>query len=221
MVAPSRQGSVGGRAAGKTGRAVGHAAVWYRPGDPTTEYRLAPDVVERIARGAFTRTIAEDPIVASYNHDMHTVLGTTYARTLRLAEDSIGLRYDADLPDTQGARDVEELLARGDVRGSSFMFTTRRDEWTKEGAVYVRTLLELDLIELGPVVRPAYVGATAGTGGFPSDAGRDADDGSLAASASRIRTLMIASLDIDDPVERDVVRMRLSRDLARIREQGG
>jgi uncharacterized protein len=51
------------------------------------------------------------------------VLARTRSGTLRLAEDSKGLAFDLDVPNTSFGRDVLELAERGDIGGASFAFT--------------------------------------------------------------------------------------------------
>lgn len=119
--------------------------------------------VERIAPGTFTKTIAEADVRALFNHDANFVLGRNRSNTLRLTEDENGLAYEIDLPDTTAGRDVQSLLARGDVTGSSFGFRTITDEWgeTDEGFP-LRTLRTVALRDVGPVTFPAYTAAEAG-----------------------------------------------------------
>jgi HK97 family phage prohead protease len=114
---------------------------------------------ERIAPGAFSRTIEEQDVRALFNHDSNFILGRTSAQTLRLAEDDHGLRMDLDLPDTQIARDLAVSMRRGDITGGSFGFNlhTDGDSWQEsddEGAI--RTLNSVRLFDVGPVVYPAY-----------------------------------------------------------------
>ena len=55
---------------------------------------------ERIASGAFKRILATKPdVVCLFNHSDNAVLGRTTAGTLRLSEDSRGLKFECDLPD--------------------------------------------------------------------------------------------------------------------------
>lgn len=113
---------------------------------------------EKIARGAFDKTVAEADVVALWNHDTRDLLGRIASGTLTLKVDERGLQYVIDpLPDTGTGRDVAELGRRGDIRGSSFGFRTVRDEWheDEEGNV-TRTLLEVALIDVSPVAMPAY-----------------------------------------------------------------
>lgn len=114
--------------------------------------------IEKIARGAFAKTIRENPnIMALFNHNANNVLGRTGNGTLRLEENRVGLRMEVDLPDTQTAKEVRELIARGDITGQSFAFETLRDSWEyPDGDKPIRTLQEVRLFDVGPVTFPAY-----------------------------------------------------------------
>lgn len=150
-------------------RIVGYGAVFYRAGDAGTEYWLWDDIVERIMPGAFDRAIREDDVRSFFNHDANIVLGRNKAGTLDLSIDAVGLRYDIKTPDTQLVRDqVLGPISRGDVSGSSFMFCATKTAWIEEkreggGTLYIREVQECQLYEVGPVVFPAYEGATSGT----------------------------------------------------------
>lgn len=153
---------------------TGYAAVFYREGDPATEYEMWPAdswgggrVVERIMPTAFSRAVREDDVRALFNHNAALVLGRSAAGTLRLSVDAVGLRYEIDPPDTQQARDLIASLRRGDITGSSFAFVAKQTEYRdtiKDGKV-IETIVErhdLELFDVGPVTYPAYGGATAG-----------------------------------------------------------
>ena len=122
---------------------------------------------EKIAHGAFTDAIKTDDVRALFNHDPNYVLGRTTNDTLRLTEDTQGLRYEVDPPDTQAARDVRTLVQRGDVSGSSFAFTVddADDEWdesdVKKGKLPLRTIQRISrLYDVSPVTYPAYEGTS-------------------------------------------------------------
>jgi len=118
---------------------------------------------EVISPGAFNRTIKNTKdVLVTLNHDVNALLGRTAAGTARLSVDEVGVRYEVDLPDTSTGRDVEVLASRGDLFGSSFTFsvTDKGQSWAKEDGVRVRTLNEVKLYELGPVVSPAYLDTT-------------------------------------------------------------
>ncbi len=140
---------------------TGYAAVFYRAGSPGTEYVMWTDLVERIRPGAFDRALQERQDVRGlFNHGADCLLGRLSSGTLRLSVDDVGLRYEIDLPDTQTAKDVAALVSRGDLSGSSFTFGANKTEWDDTGTVSVRTLIDVDLYDVGPVTFPAYVGTS-------------------------------------------------------------
>lgn len=142
---------------------VGYAAVFYDPADPGTEYRMSTKVVERVGRTAFARSTGENrDVICAVNHDRSQLLGRTSSGTMRLIVDDVGLRYEADLPDTQVGRDTETMVTRGDYPGSSFRFRDAKSKWQDGPDQSVRELVDLDLVDVGPVTEPAYKSATAG-----------------------------------------------------------
>lgn len=150
---------------------IGHAAVFYRDGEPTTEFDFGYGV-ERLMRGAFDAALSEKQDVrALWNHDTNAILGRTKSGTLRLSVDDTGLRYDVDLPDTQTARDLAASVERGDIDGSSFSFRVRRnadgstaEKWEKldPNKKMVRSIASVDLYDVSPVTFPAYQAASVG-----------------------------------------------------------
>lgn len=144
----------GNAAATKT--IVGYAAVF---NSPSEELRLASGRAFReiVRPGAFTESLrSRHDVVARFDHA--GLLGRVSNGTLRLIEDTRGLRYEIDLPNTQAARDLVELVRRGDVFGSSFEFRVRPggDVWSQGGPALTRELRNVELLEISPVVRPAY-----------------------------------------------------------------
>ncbi|WP_019342827.1 HK97 family phage prohead protease [Stutzerimonas stutzeri] len=116
------------------------------------------EFVEVIRPGAFTRTLAAASagnIRAVYEHDGKSLLGRLGSGTLRLTQDSEGLAFELDLPDTTLGRDLAELVKRGDVAGCSFGFLPVQDAWS-EGAKPVRELRDVDLFEVTITANPAY-----------------------------------------------------------------
>ena len=110
--------------------------------------------VETIAPGAFRSALSGD-VLALMDHDPARVLGRTRSGTLRLVEDSRGLSFSLDVPDTQAGRDALELAQRGDLGGMSFGFLVPPggEDWTGDK----RTLRAVDLKEISVVSAwPAY-----------------------------------------------------------------
>lgn len=112
------------------------------------------DYHETVAPGAFRATLAANKdVLALVDHDTSKVLGRTRARTLRLNEDSRGLQFDLDLPDTSYGRDVLALAERNDLGGCSFGFVVIEDRWDGDH----RELRSVDLKEISIVSSfPAY-----------------------------------------------------------------
>lgn len=120
---------------------------------------------ERIAPGAFAKTLKESPdIRGMFNHDPNFLLGRTKAGTMDVSEDGKGLRYEirADAADPQ-AQSIGRKIARGDVDGSSMAFFVHAEEWEKssDDKPDKRTITEIELIETGPVTMPASPSTSA------------------------------------------------------------
>lgn len=131
-------------------RLEGYAALF------RAEAQIGNGMVETIAPGAFARTLAvRSDILALVDHDPARVLARTRSGTLRLSEDTRGLAFDLDVPDTQAGRDVLALAERDDLGGMSFGFTAQ-DEHVDGNR---RELRAVDLFEISVVAAfPAYNG---------------------------------------------------------------
>jgi len=110
---------------------------------------------ETIKRGAFDINPTEEHDVKLYfNHDTSMPLARQRNGSLRLFEDSKGIRFEADLPDTTLANDIRELMNKGTLSGEmSFGFSVRKDKW--EGT-NKRTVEEGILYEVSVVTDAAY-----------------------------------------------------------------
>jgi HK97 family phage prohead protease len=116
---------------------------------------------ERIAPGAFSEVLNDD-VRCYFNHDSNLLLGRTTSGTLRLSQDSRGLFYECDLPNTSYANDLTVLMERGDVTQSSFGFFIGDDVWEERDGVVYRTILKVSrLLDVSPVSMPAYPDATS------------------------------------------------------------
>jgi len=136
---------------GKPAKICGHAANFNSMSQDLGGF------TERIAPGAFAKTLLDADVRALWNHDANIVLGRNKSGTLRMVEDSIGLYYECDTPDTQMVRDmVVSPIMRGDVTQCSFGFYTIADKWDNIDGQIVRTLLEVELLDVSPVTYPAY-----------------------------------------------------------------
>lgn len=132
-----------------TMRLSGYAAVF-------NEDSLPLPFLERIAPGAFRKTLTETPDVRLLINHEGLPLARTKNGTLRLNEDETGLYMDADLPDTQAARDLYILVERGDVDQMSFAFRVIRQKWSEDRSRRVLTELSLSDGDVSVVTYPAY-----------------------------------------------------------------
>jgi len=115
--------------------------------------------IERIAPGAFTRTLKSRNDIRMYvNHDDRMVLASTRAKTLRLEDRADGLFVEADLPPTTYGNDLRISIERGDVSTMSFGFSTVKDSWSDDGNN--RTLEQVRLHEVSVVTGVAAYPAT-------------------------------------------------------------
>lgn len=113
---------------------------------------------EKIARGAFTKTLQERDVVCLRNHDTTQVMGRMSAGTFSITDTEDGLTFDCVLPDTQSARELYASVERGDAPGVSFGFFVVKDErHTGIDGTVLRTLIEVSLLEISVgVTFPAY-----------------------------------------------------------------
>lgn len=123
---------------------------------------------ERIAPGAFTKTIREkrDTIKVLFDHGYDSAAGNKVLGPVdELREDSIGAYYEVPLLDTSYNRDLVPGLRAG-LYGSSFRFRVIKDEWVVPAEdsddLRERTIREVEVYEFGAVTFPAYQAATAG-----------------------------------------------------------
>jgi phage head maturation protease len=107
------------------------------------------------------------------------------------------LAYEVDLPDTSAGRDVAALAKRGDLRYSSFAFHTLEDEWSvTEQGFPLRTLLNVQLIDVAPVNSPAYLDTSTGIRSLAQRIDVDPDDvGRVSLEEIRSRLSIIHQFD--------------------------
>ncbi|MGH9522725.1 MAG: HK97 family phage prohead protease [Terriglobales bacterium] len=168
---------------------------------------------EIIVPGAFKRALQEGQDVRClFNHDPNYILGRTKSKTLTLSEDTNGLMYECEAPATEIARSILTSIERGDVDGSSFGFTVRKQEWIEEKDeegrfITTRKILDADLFDVSPVVFPAYDGTTSEArsrmfpGGMPEEVRahlkRDDEDGECQCPCDPCQNGDCADCDMD------------------------
>lgn len=134
-------------------RATGYAAVF------NSDSHDLGGFIERIAPGAFTRSLREASeglvnIHALWSHDSSQPLGSTRSGKLVLREDARGLTFDLDVSRFNAAQ--RGALEDQDLQ-MSFGFSVREQVWKdNEDGTVTRTLMDVDLVEVSFVVNPAY-----------------------------------------------------------------
>jgi len=135
------------RAAGR--RLEGYASVFDAPA-------AIGGFTETVKPGAFRASLATPgrDVIALSDHDPTKLLARQSSGTLRLSEDTRGLAFSLDLPDTSVGRDLLELAQRGDLGGMSFGFIAKSEAWP---SMNTRELHAVELHEISVVQSfPAY-----------------------------------------------------------------
>lgn len=137
---------------------------------------------ETIRAGAFRKSLRERTPVMQFDHGRHPVVGSIPIGSIQdLRETDEGLFVSGRLSDNWLVQPVRDAIAEGSITGMSFRFSVVREEWTDsegkrvrpedvdallwnpgERGPLLRTLTEVKLMELGPVVWPAYEGTSVG-----------------------------------------------------------
>ena len=125
---------------------------------PSTGLR---DFHEVIHRGALDGVLEQSDVFALLDHNQSRgVLARSNKGTgsLTLSIDERGLKYSFEVPDTALGAEVYQGVQRGDIAGSSFSFTVKKDRWERGGdGVVLRHIDEIAMLyDVSPVYRPAY-----------------------------------------------------------------
>jgi HK97 family phage prohead protease len=137
---------------------------------------------EQIRKGAFRKTLRERTPVMQFDHGHHPLIGSIPIGSITdLRETDEGLAVQARLSDNWLIQPVRDAIAERSITGMSFRFSVVREEWHDaagkrvrpdeldallwqpgERGPLMRTLVEVRLHELGPVVFPAYASTSVG-----------------------------------------------------------
>jgi HK97 family phage prohead protease len=187
---------------------------------------------EQIRRGAFRKTIRDRTPVLQFEHGRHPLIGSIPIGSISdLREDDDGLFVSARLTDNWLIQPIRDAIADGAVDGMSFRFEVVREEWRDNTGKLLkddteilqllyrpddrgplqRTLVELKVPELGPVVFPAYRETTVGVRARSIATTAIGDDDFVhQIRASLARSVEAVPADLDDPeLRRDVARALL------------
>jgi HK97 family phage prohead protease len=140
---------------------------------------------EEIAPGAFKKSLRERTPVLQFDHGHHPMVGSIPIGSFEsLSEDDRGLHVVARLHENWLVDPVRDAIKSKAIPGMSFRFSVVKDEWrdsagtvlkadevekrlwatdpNDESTILKRTLKEVRLYEVGPVVFPAYVDTSVG-----------------------------------------------------------
>ena len=145
---------------------------------------------ERVAQGAFQRTLAENPDVNFLVNHEGMALARTKSGTMRLTEDSTGLHTEARLdPTNPQVVALRSAVERGDIDEMSFAFRVTSQTWDED---YVdRTINEVNLHH-GDTSAVNY-GANPHTAGLVAMRGKDLSARSIEDAATP--ELLVGALD--------------------------
>lgn len=185
---------------------------------------------ERIRKGAFKKTIRDHTPVIQFDHGQHPLIGSIpIGRIQELREDDRGLFVAARLSDNWLIEPVRIAIADGAISGMSFRFRVIRDEWRDvtgkllrdaelmdllwsagDRGPLERTLTEVRMEEVGPVVFPAYPQTTVGVRAREVAEEIKADD----RSRREVRRSLARAIPVSSPDVEDLSDPELRREVA-------
>ena len=117
---------------------------------------------ETILPQAFSNALSRGNEICFFlEHDPHKILATTKNNTLEVTQDSIGLHMSATIVRTSDGQDAYNLIKSGIITSMSFGFLVNSDLWdTDNKDIPLRTVTDLDLLEVSAVKNPAYQSST-------------------------------------------------------------
>jgi len=126
---------------------------------------------EEVHAGAFRKTIGERTPVMQFDHGHDIATGSVpIAAIEELSEDDHGLFVRARMFENDRVEPIREAIAAGAIDGMSFKFRVTREQWFERDDDYdLRTIKEVELFELGPVVFPAYEATSVGVRSLLAD----------------------------------------------------
>ncbi|MGN9802056.1 HK97 family phage prohead protease [Micromonospora sp. L32] len=183
--APFTVRAAGGDAEGGDGLTLdGYGAVF---NSVTTIDSWEGSFEEVIAPGAFRKSLRERTPRLQFDHGYHPLIGSIpIGKITEIGEDDRGLHVVARLHDNWLIEPIRDALAEESIDGMSFRFSVMREEWRDASNKLIkaddvskalfypaalsyevtaplrRTLKEVKVSEVGPVVWPAYDDTSVG-----------------------------------------------------------
>ena len=145
---------------------------------------------EQVDKRAFDNTLKNDNnVFALYNHDWNKILGSTRNGTLKLETDDIGLKFTLQpKANTSFLNDARELVDSGELRGMSFGFIVKEDDWESRDGHDIRTLKDVDLREVTLTAIPAYESSEVALRSYQDYIGKNEEQRKQ--QTARIKTLL-------------------------------
>lgn len=141
----------------------GYAARFNHDSKLIAEYRnnKAITFIERILPGAFDEVLSSNSlnVIHTIDHDRSKMLARTISGTLQLSVDEVGLKYRFSVPNTTLGNDLFEMVKRGDLYESSFVFTLDEsgEQWEQRDGQHYRTISKVNgLYDTSTVTDGAY-----------------------------------------------------------------
>jgi len=165
-----------------------------RVGGMALRYNVVYDLgwfSEEIRGGALSDANMSD-VVALFNHDPNIPLARNSAGTLTLRNDSEGLHYEFDAPNSPNGDNLLESVTRGDVRASSWAFTVSDYEWEMRDGKDHRVITKIRAVyDVSPVTYPANPDTTVALRSRPQAA--PLSNNAATDAAIRVRGLLAGS----------------------------
>lgn len=150
---------------GKAERFIeGYAALYNHESKLLAEWRDngMVEFYETLLSGCFDEVLSSPNlnVIHTIDHDRGKMVARTKSGTLVLTTDENGLKYRFSVPNTTLGNDLFEMVQRGDLFESSFIFTINEDgeEWVKgEDGVLRRSIKTIkNLYDTSTVIDGAY-----------------------------------------------------------------
>lgn len=113
---------------------------------------------ETIEPGAFTNVLLNSDVRALFNHDRNQILAREKANTLEVWEDTKGLKFKFDIPESRN--DILESIEKKNIDECSFAMRVKEQRWVwsdVRGGQDERYITEVsELIDISIVTFPAY-----------------------------------------------------------------
>lgn len=129
---------------------------------------------EQFAPGSFARSLGLRTPKLQFDHGTHPMIGSLPIGDIRkIWESKRGLEVEAQIFEADLFAPLREAIASQAIDGMSIRFRPTKVESDESADVELRTVTEAELIELGPVIFPAYPSTTVDLRHFDMDSSSD------------------------------------------------